>query len=389
MSSKYDISPGTLLEAFESVDDFTISNGVGSNESSIIQQGSNSLKLIGSSGATCGAVKTVDLDLSGSSNLVFWFYLPSVAEVTSISIALSNDANFDNYFTLNVQFHEFWNKLIIPRSLWGTSGTPSWFSNIIRLRVRITSKASQQATIYVDSMYYHQNSRPKCIVSFDDGWDDVYLDGYAYLKKYGFRATNFIVSSYIDDSSRLTTAQVQELFDAGWDICNHTETHTNLETGLSLQSEVETELETCRDFIISNGWNRNGSELHVAYPQGGYDTKTLAAMEATGMITGRMTTNRLQANALDEPYLITRRSHSYTSSAATYKGWVDQAIEGGGCVQLNYHKIVDDDAGAFDTEVERSQFRDIIDYLDANRAAIDVVTLTEWYRGISEARRLV
>lgn len=389
MSSKYDISQGTLLEGFESTDGLTITNGTGSVDSILVQHGSSSLKIISDSGATCSIVKTIDLDLSGASNVVFWFYLPSVVEVSSVQIQLSNDSDFSNYFTINVQFHGYWNKLIVPRGLWGSSGSPSWFTSFTRLRLRITAQSSQQATIYFDGLYYQQDSRPKCIISFDDGWDDVYVDGFSYLQKYGFKAVNFIVSSYIDDASRLTTAQVQEVFDAGWDICNHTETHTNLETGHDLQSEVETELATCRDYIIANGWNRNGSAYHVAYPQGGYDAKTLAAMEATGMITGRLTTNRLQANEIDAAYLITRRSHSYTSSAATYKGWIDQAIQGGGCVQLNYHKIVDDAAGAFDTEVERSQFRDIIDYLDANRTRIDVVTMTEWYRGISEARRIV
>lgn len=389
MSSKYDISPGTLLEGFESTDDFTITNGTGSIDSSILQHGSGSLKIVSSSGATCSIVKTVSLNLSAAENVVIWFYLPSTTEVSSVQIQLSNDSDFTNYFTINAQFHEYWNKLIIPRGLWGTSGSPSWATVFSRLRLRITAQSSQQATIYFDGMYYKQNSKPKCIISFDDGWDDVYLDGFPYLRKHGFKGVNFIVSSYIDDSSRLTTAQVQEMFDAGWDICNHTETHTNLKTGHSLQSDVENELTTCRDYIISNGWNRNESARHVAYPQGGYDAKTLAAMEATGMITGRLTTNRLQANFIDAQYLITRRSHSYTSSEATYKGWVDQAIEGGGSLQLNYHQIVDDGAGAFDTQVERSQFRDIMDYLDTKRTRIDVVTFTEWYRGLTQARRVV
>jgi peptidoglycan/xylan/chitin deacetylase (PgdA/CDA1 family) len=233
-------------------------------------------------------------------------------------------------------------------------------------------------------MYYGIYSRPKCVISFDDGWSTQYTEGFAYMKPRGLKATMYIVSSYVGQASRVTTAQLQEMYDAGWDIANHTTTHTDLST--LTQAQVESELFTCQAFIINNGWSRYSSPKHVAYPFGGYSTASLTAMSTQGMLTGRTTSNRIQANQIDNPYLLARQYHDYTFSAATYKGWVDTAIATGGCLHLNYHKIVADATGAADTEVEQTQFRDIMNYILSKKEQIDVVTFSEWYKGITNSR---
>lgn len=390
MSSKYDSSQGTLLEGFETLEDWTISGGTAATETTLIKEGTNSLKLTSGDASNCIATKTINIDLSTYGTLYFWLYIPTLTGFTSIQVILSNDSGFTNYYskTISSLVHEGWNKVMIGRDQWSTSGSPAWNVNMVRLRVRINASAGTPVCYY-DGMYYGFQSRPKCVISFDDGWSTQYTEGYEYMRRYGFKGSLYLIKQRVDVANYITTAQVQTLFNDGWDVLNHTDNHNNMATELSTQAEVETELIACRDWIISNGWSRNRSELHVAYPNGGYDSKVLAAMANLGMITGRTVINRTQSNEIDNQYLLARQSHGYTASAATYKAYIDRAISDNGMVQLNYHKIVADGTGAADTEVEQAQFRDLIDYLNTKRAYIDVVTMTEWYRGISEARRVV
>lgn len=387
--SLYEVQEGTLLEGFEDSTEWSISGGTAANDTSFFKTGSKSLKLTGGVGTNCIATKTINADLSESGLIYMWVYIPVLADVLSIQIILGNDSAFSNFYskTFTSVLHEGWNKLPIGKTQWASTGSPSWGTTFERLRVRVNSNTDLTGVAYFDSLTIGFYSRPKCIISFDDGWATQYTEGYEYMKKYRFRGSLYLIKQRIDTANYMTTAQVQTLFDAGWDVMNHTDNHVNMATELSTQAEVELELSACRDWIRGNKWSRKNGELHVAYPNGGYDTKVLAAMANLGMITGRTIINRTQANEIDSQFLLCRQSHAYTATAATYKAYIDRTIAEGGCIQLNYHKIVADAAGAADTEVEQSQFRGIIDYIASKREQIDVVTFTEWYEGLSNSRK--
>lgn len=391
MTAGYIITPGTILENFETIGDWTISGGTAAVDTSIFKTGAGSLKLTSGSGTNCIATKTINLDLSRGGRIGFWIYVDgSVDDIASIQVILSESTTFASFFTKSFSgtLHEGWNRMLIGRDQWTESGTPSWANPMVRLRVRVNANASVAPVVYYDSMDYGEVSRPKAIISFDDGWDSQITEGYDYMRRFGMPGSLYLIKQRIDTSGYMTTAQVQTLFDAGWDVMNHTVNHLNMETQYTLQAEVEGELAGCRDWIREKGWSRLNGENHVAYPNGGYDSKVLAAMDALDMVTGRTIINRSQANVIDHQYLLTRQSHAYTASQATYESYINRAISDGGSVEINYHKIVADGTGAVDTEVEQSQFRGLINYLQSRRPQIDVVTKLEWYRGLTDARRL-
>lgn len=389
VTSKYDSTVGTLREDFSVTGDFTMTNGTCELNNEFIKEGTSSLKITATAGTTCSAVKTVNWSADTFGRIYFWLYVPDISNISSVQIALSNDSGFSNYFTLNVSLHEGWNKVLIGRTTWGSVGTPSWSSTIVRLRIRINATAGGDVVLYANSMYSNYDTRPKCIISFDDNYDDVYDYAYPIMRRFGFPGALYIITNYLDSVGRLSIDEINELHEAGWDAMNHTNTHINLESVAVDQAQVESELSTCRDILSSNGWTRRNENLHVAYPQGGYDTKTLAAMESLGMITGRTTRNRTQANYIDNLYLLTRQSHDYTASQSTYRGWIDRTIADGGCIQLNYHQIVTDGTASAGTQVEESQFTDMMNYIASKKSSIDVISWTEWYRGLTNARKIV
>lgn len=73
------------------------------------------------------------------------------------------------------------------------------------------------------------------VITFDDGYRDFYTDAFPLLQKYGFTATVFLPTGYIDDQRQafkqvdcLTWAEVRELHTCGIVFGSHTVTHPQL-----------------------------------------------------------------------------------------------------------------------------------------------------------------
>jgi hypothetical protein len=73
------------------------------------------------------------------------------------------------------------------------------------------------------------------VITFDDGFQDFYTHAFPALNRYGFSATMFLPTAYIDDPARkfngvecLAWSQVRELRKAGIHFGSHTVTHPQL-----------------------------------------------------------------------------------------------------------------------------------------------------------------
>lgn len=76
-----------------------------------------------------------------------------------------------------------------------------------------------------------KNNKVPCktfIISFDDGYYDVYKNAYPVLKKYGYTGVIGLIAAYIDESDYLTGTQIRELNQNGWEIASHTWHHPYL-----------------------------------------------------------------------------------------------------------------------------------------------------------------
>lgn len=77
------------------------------------------------------------------------------------------------------------------------------------------------------------------VITFDDGNADNYNNAYPILKKYNFVATFYIVQNYINGQDMITTDQLKELIQNGWEIGSHSKTHSHLPTdGVDLAQEI-------------------------------------------------------------------------------------------------------------------------------------------------------
>lgn len=138
------------------------------------------------------------------------------------------------------------------------------------------------------------------VFTFDDGLTSLYTEVFPMFQTAGAKFTGYIISNNLDGVGSITTAQAQEMDAAGHDMANHGTASATFTT--LTQAQIEAELSGCKAVLDAAGMTRAG--MHVAYPTGAYDANTLAAMTATGMLTGRTTT---------PGYANVREVHDYTT----------------------------------------------------------------------------
>lgn len=120
------------------------------------------------------------------------------------------------------------------------------------------------------------------IITFDDGYDDNYKNAYPILKKYGFKGTIFVITSFLDRGQQgyITWGQAAEMEASGvMNIESHTVTHGSM-TELS-DAEIRHELVDSKKDIEQ----RLGKKVEfVAYPTGTYNLHIASLVREAGYL---------------------------------------------------------------------------------------------------------
>lgn len=66
------------------------------------------------------------------------------------------------------------------------------------------------------------------VISFDDGYIEVFTTAFPIMEKLGFRGTVYIVANRLSADGFLTIEELQELIDQDWEVGSHGMTHTEL-----------------------------------------------------------------------------------------------------------------------------------------------------------------
>jgi peptidoglycan/xylan/chitin deacetylase (PgdA/CDA1 family) len=102
------------------------------------------------------------------------------------------------------------------------------------------------------------NHEKRVVLTFDDGYLDIYADAHEILNRHGFTATVFLPTAYIRDGvgakfkgkECLSWEKVRELSESGYRFGSHSETHRILK--LLNRSEIEKEIKASKDTIEQN-----------------------------------------------------------------------------------------------------------------------------------------
>lgn len=149
------------------------------------------------------------------------------------------------------------------------------------------------------------------LLSFDDSYASQYTTALPLLKQYGFSATFFIMTVPLDKSGFMSTAQLQELDRAGFDIQAHTWNHQNV-TKLKTPAEWQQQLvgpKKLLEKILGH------PVPFFAYPFGAYDAASAAQVKAAGYLAAFALSDVLDPKA--EPLFAIKRfiANSYWTQA--------------------------------------------------------------------------
>lgn len=138
------------------------------------------------------------------------------------------------------------------------------------------------------------------ILTFDDGYEDNYMQMLPLLEARGMRAVVFVVTNDIGQPDYLTWDELRDMSRRGIEIGSHTANHEPL-TGLS-DAQANDELKLSK-LILE--WNGIHTVFGFSYPNGAYDSRLpgmLQQNEYLAAVTGDAGYNTFATN----PYLLQR-----------------------------------------------------------------------------------
>ncbi len=147
------------------------------------------------------------------------------------------------------------------------------------------------------------------VITFDDGYLDVYETAWPIMQAHGFVGSFYVVSSYVGGTGFANAEQLKEMAAAGWEIGSHSQSHLDLPAD---HNEVyaqlagsKTELEKMLGVSIDT----------VAYPFGKIDAYVVEKTIKYGYLAG-VGLGNLNTQSTGSLYYLSRREvrASYTHS---------------------------------------------------------------------------
>lgn len=158
--------------------------------------------------------------------------------------------------------------------------------------------------IFVSEIANAGNYEKPIIITFDDGYLDVYTNAYPILKKYNIKANIYMISGWINGDVYMTTEMTKEMAKSPLiEVGSHTVNHKALAT-LS-EAEIEYELSTSKKSLEE----MIGKDVEViAYPTGSYDSRVIKIAKkyynyALSTVNGKEDPNKLNTYNLKRIYV--------------------------------------------------------------------------------------
>lgn len=390
-------------------------------------KGQNTIKLVcgAGSGNAAHITKTVAIDAESTDTFGVWIYIKDQATLTAmrsswgagsyVQMYLSENSGFTSAYTLNLWGNQLassatyavgWNFVNFIKSDAGVIGTPSptWASDFVRLRIYASHPTGFE--INVGPIVFGAKQKPIVMIGFDDGYDDAYHNAYRYLIDKGLLGYLAIPKTlpYIPNLGYATIEQIDDVYNAGWEILNHSNQHVSLAsvavgsattiktTDKDSAAAVDTamwEVETAREWLKNMGWTR-GLDCLV-YPLGGYTDALMAELKLAGFKYARAAHQGVYSVAAGDQGIL----HNLNSAAwlcgvgagnintvAQAIAKIDRAVASGGVIHFYIHKVNDNPtSGNWDT----TNFRAMIDYVVSLRdqGFIEVATPSMYIRSFA------
>lgn len=301
-----------ILKQFNNLNDITIVDTTITSTAVIDQSspfGRPALKLTLTSAGSGGntEVRFATANIPTFDDHVAWrVWLDNYTRLRETKIFLGNDASYTKVntytffdFDSNTQLFSGPRTLVVgPQTLAAVSASPTLVfgtDKLVAVKARFTIAANTVCIIWIDAIEIPARQRPiVCIVS-DDADDDLFNDFYPALRDRGLKGTLAINSTDIDGSNKLTSAQIQTISDAGYQIASHNQTNSKLRTvysagiisgsSLSMSAYLAQYRDSCE--VLENLGVPPEDFCYHPWVQGGVDGAAIQELRSAGVQVGR------------------------------------------------------------------------------------------------------
>jgi peptidoglycan/xylan/chitin deacetylase (PgdA/CDA1 family) len=138
------------------------------------------------------------------------------------------------------------------------------------------------------------------VITFDDGYADLYTTAFPILAAHGFKAVAYIVSGFVGQPRYVTPPQLVQMDQNGIEIASHTVDHANLarSSSTSLMHELVDSKRALESLL-------GHPVVDFAYPSGMFNGQVVAAVQRAGYDTA-VTTLFSVDHSVSDRYLWTR-----------------------------------------------------------------------------------
>ncbi len=375
-------STEVMLEDFEQLSDWSVTGATKLEDTNLFVSGSKSLRL-SATGTVVKAQKKIDLDFSLVKSVSLWVHLTGHSPKRLQIWFSSSNSPGTIYKTIPYPPPGRWLPIVANPDAFTEYNHESRTNRMVWAGLRMEYDTNATGVINWDALTYKMGgrARPKLVLTFDDGDKSVYQNAFPIMSQHNIAGTVFIIKRAVGGVSYMSLDQLRTLYDAGWDISNHTANHGILDQ--LTQSDAEAEIQGCLDYIEASGFTRNCMSRFLAYPQGGFShsPSAIAAATARGILAARTTTESAGVVSHDyQPRLqLPGFLLAYPTSVDIAKAYVDQVIRVQGVGVIYFHGI-GETANSYYWPAE--SLRQLCDYLSTRANEIDVVPMSSWYLGL-------
>jgi peptidoglycan/xylan/chitin deacetylase (PgdA/CDA1 family) len=178
-------------------------------------------------------------------------------------------------------------------------------------------------------------------LTFDDGTEDHWSRGMALWADYGFRVTlGILANRFLDHPERIP--QLQEAFDAGHELANHSTTHPDLTT--QTPAVLLNEIQSCNDLLLNNVEGLD-HVLTFIYPYETYNDDVIETLQGQGYLFARSGAQEMtEMTALNDPwnpptYHLYAWANLNTMPQQLWDDTTDAVLEDGGWLVEECHGI--------------------------------------------------
>lgn len=210
-------------------------------------------------------------------------------------------------------------------------------------------------------------NRPIVTLTFDDGWEDNTFTALPVMSQYGFKSTQFYATGFIEGEEYQSLDNIRQFINLGHEIGSHSITHPDLTT-LS-PKQLDRELRLSKSFLETTFKVKVNN---FASPFGAYNQNVINAINkyygshrsVDGGYNSKDNFDKMRLKVQNMTPLVT---------LSEYNGWLQHAKDKNLWLILVYHKVSNDNVGAYDTTV--SQF---VNQMSAvNASTIPVLTMKD------------